>query len=228
MVKTTNQLDVPLIFLFYPVLFVVIAVHPVASDVGEVRAMGRLAAQRQADWLGTEPCGRVSAMAFVWQLWVWQCIHPRRVNSKMSTTLLYIYIHICIYIYMYIYIYVCVYVCMFACMHACIYTYIHTCMHACMYLYIHTYMHTYMHTYLPTYIDRYIHTRYIIIFYHLDYSFNLTVFTTIWRLDALGTGEFFGGPNLDPHPISLKFGGYKDLYHCSWYRFPRPVSTVVF
>ena len=68
MVKATNQLDVPLIFLFYPVLFVVIAVHPVASDVGEVRAMGRLAAQRQADWLGTEPCGRVSAMAFVWQL----------------------------------------------------------------------------------------------------------------------------------------------------------------
>ena len=68
MVKATNQLDVPLIFLFYPVLFVVIAVHPVASDVGEVRAMGRLAAQRQADWLGTEPCGRVSAMAFEWQL----------------------------------------------------------------------------------------------------------------------------------------------------------------
>ena len=183
MVKTTNQLDVPLIFLFYPVLFVVIAVHPVASDVGEVRAMGRLVAQRQADWLGTEPCGRVSAMAFEWQLWVWQCIHPRRVNSKISTT----YIHI-------------------------IHTYIHACMHA----YIHTYRQTY------------IHTRYIIILYHLVYSFNLTVFTTIWRLDALGTGEFFGGPNLDPHPISLKFGGYKDLYHCSWHRFPRPVSTVVF
>ena len=85
-----------------------------------------------------------------------------------------------------------------------------------------------MHACIHTYIQTYIHTRYIIILYHLVYSFNLTVFTTISRLDALGTGEFFGGPNLDPHPISLKFGGYKDLYHCSWHRFPRPVSTVVF
>ena len=141
MVKTTNQLDVPLIFLFYPVLFVVIAVHPVASDVGEVRAMGRLAAQRQADWLGTEPCGRVSAMAFVWQLWVWQCIHPRRVNSKISTTLLYIYTYI--YVCIYICIYICVCVCMYVCMHACMYFYIHTCIHTCIPTYLPTYIHTY-------------------------------------------------------------------------------------
>ena len=146
MVKATNQLDVPLIFLFYPVLFVVIAVHPVASDVGEVRAMGRLAAQRQADWLGTEPCGRVSAMAFVWQLWVWQCIHPRRVNSKISTTLLYIYT----------YIYVCIYICIYICV--CMYV----CLHACMHVFLHTYMHTYMHTYLPTYIHTYTVYYYIL------------------------------------------------------------------
>ena len=168
MVKATNQLDVPLIFLFYPVLFVVIAVHPVASDVGEVRAMGRLAAQRQADWLGTEPCGArkcngicVAAMSLA--------VHSSQAGEFKNIHYIIIYIHTYMYVYIYIciYIYVCVYVCMFACMHACIFTYIHTCIHTC------------IPTYLPTYLHTYIHTRYIITFYHLVYSFNLTVFTTI-------------------------------------------------